>query len=217
MALLKAYIEREGGSKIECMFNPDELSLNQSNSWSADAAPGRNAPSMTFDGGSGGSLSLSLTLDTTDTGKAVTAHTAKLMELMAVDEKLPGYDKTTKMGRPPWVKFHWGDFHSFKAVVESLDLTYTYFADDGTPLRARANLSLKQYEPDDKWAKQNPTSGTPDPHRIHRVRPGDTLDRIAAEHYGTSAGWRDIAHANGIRDPLAITPGTVLSIPRRRA
>ena len=215
MAQVKAYLEREGGQKIPCLFNPNELSISKSNNWSADQGAGRTAPELSFDGGGGGSISLSLTLDTTDTGAAVTKHTAKLMNLMELDSKLPGYDKDTKTGRPPWVKFHWGDFHSFKSVVESLDVTYTYFADDGKPLRARANLSLKQYEPDDNWSKQNPTSGTPLPHRTHRVRPGDTLDRIAAEHYGVATAWRDIAAANGIADPLAITPGMILAIPKR--
>jgi Contractile injection system tube protein/LysM domain len=214
MAELKAYLEREGGDRIPCLFNPNELSVSQSNSWSADQVPGREAPELTFGGGQGGTMSLALVLDTTDTGDSVTKHSGKLLELMKLDESLPEYDKDKLTGRPPWVKFHWGDMHSFKAVVTSLDLTFTYFADDGTPLRARANLSLRQYEPDANWGKQNPTSGTPHPERVHRVRPGDTLDRIAAEHYGSATSWRVIADANGVRDPLALAPGMLLSIPK---
>jgi nucleoid-associated protein YgaU len=104
--------------------------------------------------------------------------------------------------------------HSFKAVVSSLDLSFIYFAADGTPLRARAELVLVQFERELAFGPQNPTSGTPHPHRVHRVNPGETLDRIAAAHYGDPTRWRAIAAANGIEDPLALEPGTVLAIPR---
>mgnify|MGYP003487327083 CR=1 FL=1 len=48
------------------------------------------------------------------------------------------------------------------------------------------------------------------------VRSGETLDRIAATHYGDPTQWRVIATANGIIDPLDLEPGRVLSIPRLR-
>jgi len=82
------------------------------------------------------------------------------------------------------------------------------------PLRAKAQLQLKQYQPEDSYGRQNPTSGTPRPHRVHRVQPGETLDRIAAKHYGDSTRWRALAEANGIADPLALRPGSLLAIPR---
>ena len=213
MAEVKAYLEREGGKRIPCRFNPSELQVTLSNNWSADSVPGGEAPELVFAGGGSGSMSLSLVLDTTDEGRTVTKYTDQLIDLMKLDPKLPGYDKKKKLGRPPWVRFHWGDIHSFTAVVESLDLTFTYFAANGTPLRARANLSLKQYEPDENWGRQNPTSGTPEPERLHQVQRGETLDRIAAAHYGKSSYWRDIATAIGILDPLAISPGDILAIP----
>jgi nucleoid-associated protein YgaU len=49
---------------------------------------------------------------------------------------------------------------------------------------------------------------------VHRIQPGETLDRIAAMHYGDSTRWRTIADGNGIEDPLALRPGALLSIPR---
>ena len=127
---------------------------------------------------------------------------------------LPGADAASGNVRPQWVKFHWGDLHSFKSVLTSLDLAFVYFAGDGTPLRARADVILTQFEQDAAFGPQNPTSGTPKPHRVHRVGPGETLDRIAATHYGDPTRWRDIAAANGVEDPLAVRPGTVLAIPR---
>lgn len=212
----KAYLETELGAKIPCLFNPTKLQMGKSNSWSSGNAKGRNAPTLAFDGGASGTMSLELIFDTTDVGTAVTAHTNKVADLMSVSTQLADYDETTNNGRPQWVKFHWGDMHTFKAVVSSMDLTFTYFSSTGVPLRANVNVSLTQYEPEASWGPQNPTSGTPSPQRLHQVQKGETLDRISARHYKDSTKWRLIAEANGITDPLALKPGSVLAIPRLR-
>lgn len=212
----KAFLETESGGRIPCLFNPAELKLHRANSWRSDSVPGKEAPELYFTGGDSGTLSLDLVFDTTAEGKAVTKYTNQLVNLMKIDPKLPGHDDGSNNGRPPWVKFHWGDLHSFKAVVSTLDLSFTYFGRSGMPLRARASVVLTQFEADEKWGPQNPTSGTPRPQRAHQVRNGETLDRIAATHYGDPTRWRDIAAANGVTDPLALVPGSYLAIPKPR-
>ena len=214
--LQKAYLEVETGARIECMFNPSAFAFSQANRWESDQVPGKNTPTMRYAGGAGGSFSLSLVFDTTSAGTAVTSYTNKLVKLMDVDTSLPGYDAARSNGRPPWVKFHWGtSLHSFKAVIRSLDVSFTYFSSEGLPLRANVNVNLEQFEPDANWGPQNPTSGTPKPNRTHQVQVGDTLDRISARYYGDPTQWRGIADANGIADPLDLRPGRVLAIPER--
>jgi LysM repeat protein len=214
--LQKAYLEVENGTRIECMFNPSKFSFSQSNRWESDTLPGKNTPTLRYAGGDSGSFSLSLLFDTTSAGTAVSIHTGKLLKLLDIDTSLSGYDAARNNGRPPWVKFHWGTtLHSFKAVVKSVEVTFTYFSSAGLPLRANVEMSLEQYEPDANWGPQNPTSGTPKPNRTHQVQVGDTLDRISARYYGDSTKWRVIAAANGIGDPLALTPGRLLAIPER--
>lgn len=210
----KAYLETETGTQIPCLFNPEQLSMSRNNSWAADTMPGRGVQTVRYQGASSGSLNLSLFFDTTDTGTDVSTYTGKIVQLMDVDTSLPGADQASNNVRPPWVKFHWGDLHSFKAVITSLSLSYTYFSSSGVPLRATMQLGLMQYEESDAFGPQNPTSGTPNPHRVHRVQPGETLDRISAKHYGDATKWRAIAEANGIQDPLALRPGTLLAVPR---
>ena len=147
--------------------------------------PGRTRR-HSFAGGEGGSFSLSLVFDTTSTGTAVTAHSNKLLKLMEVDTSLPGYDASRNNGRPPWVKFHWGThLHSFKAVVKSADVTFTYFSNEGLPLRL-CEMRLEQFEPDANWGRRNPTSATRKPNRTHQFS-GRHVDRIAS---GTTATRR---------------------------
>jgi nucleoid-associated protein YgaU len=212
--LEKAYLKVEGGTQIPCLFNPETLSLGASNNWSAEAAPGKGVQKLAYKGANSGTMSLELMFDTTASGAPVTNHTSKLMKLMEIDTSLPGTDETTNNARPPTVSFHWGNLHSFQAIVSNLQLTFTYFSSSGVPLRAKASISLTQYMAGNSYGPQNPTSGTPRPSRVHRVQPGETLDRISARYYGDSTRWRVLASANGLEDPLAIRAGALLDIPR---
>lgn len=211
---VKAFLEIEGGDRLPCLFNPNQLQLTRVNRWEGQARPGRGVPRLRYAGAEPGSLAVDLFFDTTHEGRAVTVYTGKIVHLMEVDPSLPGSDEATGNVRPPTVTFHWGDLHSFKAVVASLDLTFTYFSSAGVPLRARLALVLRQYEESRAFGPQNPTSGTPKPHRVHQVLAGETLDRIAARYYGDATRWRLLADANGIADPLAVRPGALLSVPR---
>lgn len=214
--LQKAFLTTETDERIECMFNPDRFEFAMSNRWVDNGTATAGNPSLRFVGGAGGRFNLSLVFDTTDTGVSVTQHTNKLLKLMEVDTTLPSYDSSRDVGRPPWVRFNWGtNIHTFKAIIVDLSIAFTYFSNEGLPLRSSVEMALEQFEPDANWTRQNPTSGTPHPHRTHTVGPGDTLDRIAATYYGDATNWRVIAAANGIVDPLALRPGSVLAIPDR--
>src|SRR6266513_1031339 len=68
-APVKAFIEPEHGDNIACLFNPAELTIAKSNQWAEVKAPGRNTPKLTFAQGQPGTISMELTLDTTDSGK----------------------------------------------------------------------------------------------------------------------------------------------------
>jgi len=211
----KAYLTIEGVSDpLPCLYNPREFTLSMTNSWSSKAQAGMDVQLAQFNGSEAGSMSMQLQFDTTGTGDAVTTYTDKLVALMKPDAQIQGASDASNNKRPRTVVFQWGKIKSWPAVVEKLGLKFTYFGADGTPLRADVDITLKQYANPDDMEKQNPTSGTPKPHRVHRVQPGETLDRISAHYYGDSTRWRALAVANGLEDPLAIRPGYVLAIPR---
>lgn len=207
-APVKAYLETEDGKRINFLFNPDTLNVTRTVKWDPQKSPGENAPSLTFSNGESATLGFLIWLDTTATGSDVTAYTNQLLNLTKVD---------TSKKRPLWVKLKWGSLKSFKAVITSVTLKFTYFASNGTPLRASADLKLTQFEDEQVYPLQNPTSGTRQPERMHRVQPGETLDRIAYLAYGDSTQWRLIAHRNKVLDPFRLRPGTRLVLPEREA
>jgi hypothetical protein len=214
----KAFLKFERSNEpLECLFNPESITIVKTNSWDKPgqaAQPGKPSPTLMFKGQEPGTLNFELTFDTTESGAPVTNYTNKLLSYMEIDSTLPGTDENSNNGRPPFVVFHWGQLYSFPAVILSASVSFTYFSSSGVPLRAKVTLSLQQYMKSRAFTKQNPTSGTPNPHRVHRVQPGETLDRISARYYGDSTRWRVLATANGIEDPLAIRPGSLLSVPQ---
>ncbi len=213
----KAALVLEPNSKIapkdtiKCLFNPEQFSLAKSVSWVAADTKYVNAPKMAFTKGGSSTLDLELIFDTTDTGKTVTTFTDQLLRLTEVNDNLP--TPGSAVHRPPTVRFTWGEFQSFEAYVKQVSITYTYFSADGVPLRAKAKVGLEQAEDDDTWLPQNPTSGTPNPHRVHVFQTGESLDSLATKYYGDPTQWRTIAEANRIDDPLQIPPGTAIKVP----
>lgn len=213
MGLRKAELRTETSQVIPCLFNPAEITISKSNTWKGDPLPGVDAPKVRFQGGASATLAVTLMLDTTNTGTDVTEHTNALLNLMKVDPALPGGDPQRNSARPPWVEFHWGSLHSFKAVLERLSLRFTYFSGGGMPLRAKADLGLKQWDDERFLPLQNPTSHASSLHSVHTLMSGDTLDRLAARYYRDPTRWRLIAEANLIVDPLDLRPGASLVIP----
>jgi nucleoid-associated protein YgaU len=213
VGLVKAELRTETNQDFKCLFNPAEITVAKSNSWNAGEAKGVNAPKLRFQGGQSATLNVTLMFDTTDEGTDVTVHTNKLLDLMTVKKELPGADAQRNSARPPWVEFRWGTFHSFKAVVERLNLRFIYFSSGGMPLRAKADLSLRQWTDEEAQPLQNPTSHASSLHSVHTLITGDTLDRIAARYYRDPTRWRLIADENGIVDPLDLPIGSPISIP----
>lgn len=228
MAVTKAFLEilyqGKPKQKVPCLFNPETIKITRSNSWgdgkrggeestTGKGAPGHGILDLEFNGLNNGSLSLELFFDTTDTGKPVTEHTDKIMAAMDIEGDASGASPSTQNAQPPRVVFRWGQLQTFQCVIKSASLTFKYFSSAGVPLRADLSLELGQYGDDSAYPRQNPTSGTLLPHRVHRVQPGETLDRISARYYSDSTRWRMLAVANGIEDPLAIRPGSLITVP----
>lgn len=206
MTTTKAFLMSEIGVRVQCQFNPTQLQTSKTVNWSEQNALGRDAPELWWNGGGSGEMTLELFLDASDVGVPLVRTTTTLLLLT---KEMP------LLFRPPWVVFVWGTFFTHQSVITSLSFTYTYFSETGTPLRARASISLRQFD-EALLPLQNPTSHTPVPHETHVVTAGETLDRIAAQHYRDSGKWRLLAETNGVTDPSRLVPGTILVIPDLR-
>jgi nucleoid-associated protein YgaU len=201
--------------ELECQFNPAELTIKKSVTWSGEVSPNFNAPYLQFGGGESATYNLSLFFDAYSEKEPtdVREFTNKLLTLT-----LRGGGRAMFLlpfADPPLVTFIWGKITLFKAVVESVQISYTLFAQDGTPIRAKADVAFKQNEliGDDIIPAQNPTSRT-DSRKTRIAHSRQRLDQIAYEEYGDSRYWRLLAEANQMDDPFQLADGQILVIPQ---
>jgi hypothetical protein len=189
-------------------FNPDSISLGKRVSWKSTTTTGGDVSDSQYGGGEAPMLDLKdLVFDTTDTGKDVRDTYRLLVELSEIDPDT--VDSNTGKGTPAKCRFEWGSFLSFTAVITNLAQTFTMFKPDGTPLRAKVSVTLKQV-PENLQA-QNPTSRS-EARKIWVVQEGQTLDWIAYQEYGNAAHWRHIAETNDLMNPRDLYPGQRLKL-----
>ncbi|WP_217923594.1 LysM peptidoglycan-binding domain-containing protein [Miltoncostaea oceani] len=209
--LTKAYLRLESGEQIDCWFNPAEYTISKSNKWTVKPVVGQGMPTAQFGGGDAQKLTLDLLFDDADRADGdVRGITNSLFAAMSVDK---AYASGKNSGRPPMIEFGWGATTTFKAVCDSLKVQFLLFRPNGTPVRAKATISLIQAEPTVGKGPQNPTTRGEAGLRTHVVRDGDSIQSVAHSAYGDATLWRRIAEANGIDDPMSLPRGTVLSIP----
>ncbi|MDI2031954.1 LysM peptidoglycan-binding domain-containing protein [Saccharopolyspora sp. TS4A08] len=197
--------------EVRFQFNPNRLSLTKSTEWRRK--PARMADESAtpeFVGSGPRSLSLEVFLDATD--KHDGSVEKKVEDLMLACVPTPK-SLAAKKPASPWVRFEWGTAKttSFDGVLSSFSVEYSLFDVDGTPLRATCSLSIEEAGADTPG--QNPTSGSENARRTHRVVAGDSLAHLAWQEYGDATAWRLIAEANDIDDPMILAPGAELLVP----
>jgi hypothetical protein len=195
----QASLEIEGGTTLECWFNPTQYSISKANEWTARPVVGSSLPRAQFGGGHARELTVDLLFDAGPKGD-VTKATDQLFQMMEVDPALATGRRN--QARPPTLKLSWGTFMSFKAVCRHLDVQFTVFRADGTASRAFASL---------------PTTRADARLRSHVVREGDSLQSIAFHYYQDATRWPTIAEHNRIDNPLALRRGHRLTIPLESA
>ena len=201
---------KEKVGELEFQFNPKEFSMDKTSNWKEkESKPAKKGPKPEFTGGTPRSMSVEVFLDYTDRPKG--ADISKDIDLLfstcgptpkSIQQNTPS---------PPFVTFGWGEKMQFEAFVESVSVKFTLFSSQGKPLRATANLKLKEIPKEQ--AKQNPTSGALAATRVHTVVEGDSLASIAYNEYGDPQLWRAIAIANNVDDPMRVPAGANLLLP----
>lgn len=200
---------KAGGMAVPCMFNPYEYRITKTNSFSQQPKNDSDVTQAEFQSAGPQTLTLSLYFDTYETGEDVSQTTRKLWKLMMT--KTQRQSRRGKKVPPPQVAFEWGVFF-FVAYITSMTQTFTLFKQDGTPVRAKVDVTFTQYVDVDDYPSQAARGGT-FYEQAWRVIAGERLDTIAGEVYGDPQKWRLIAERNHITNPYALQPGQILQIP----
>ncbi|AQR73139.1 peptidoglycan-binding protein [Sphingomonas sp. LM7] len=204
--------EKPGGQKVSVQFNPETLKVTFANQLvqpqGGDQAAGNTG--RQFVGAGTTKLALTLWFDVTammeDAVDDVRRLTQKVIFFMT-----PTPDKAdAKKMVPPATRFVWGSF-LFDGIVEGLEESLEYFSPDGKPLRAQITLTLGQQKiltAEFKGDGKVPSSPGQKP--MSQAKQGDTAQSMAAKN--GKSDWKGMASANGIEDPLRLSPGQLIDV-----
>jgi hypothetical protein len=200
--------------RLEVLFNPTEYSIDRETTFAEVAIPGLDSPVLQYVRGNGDKMTFELFLDVTDTmqdGKVVTGQSVRESFVRPLELLMLQHEK---LHAPPPVQILWGkEVVMESAVATTLSVKYTLFDSAGLPVRATANLTLREHRSAAAQLAERHLQ-SPDLTNVATVRAGDTLPAIAFREYGDATLWRPIAVANAIANPLALAPGESISVPK---
>lgn len=207
------------GRRMEVQYNPTEFSFTKGVTYAEIGIPGLDMPVQQFVRGNAESVSVELFFDTTEFGtgddagvKPVTLLTDQFYQLIRVDPRIKA---------PPVCLFSWGDEgfpgsnlrqgdtqlreNGFRCLVESVTQKFTLFNPQGIPLRATLSVKLREYQ-----TLTDLVEATEE--EVTLIEDNVTLDQVASRVFNDPTKWREIAAFNNVDDPLALTPGSLLSL-----
>ena len=112
------------------------------------------------------------------------------------------------------MKLNWGKgpLENFDSRLMSVDIEYTSFERNGSPLRAVLKTSFTEdLDPEKRTAQER--SSSPDLTHTRIVRSGDTLPLLSKEIYGSAKYYLQLARVNNLSNFRDLTPGTELIFP----
>ncbi len=200
--------------KLPVMFNPTDYTVSQDINYARAAIPGLSQPLLQFVNGNVPTLEMELFLDTNEAvqvnGRTIAAAHSDVRNLTQQVTNLMAIDSTTHA--PPVLLFTWASL-SFTCVLGRVAQKFVMFLGDGTPVRARLQVSFQGYHNATAEAKEVKRQ-TADYSKSYTVAQGDTLSKIAALVYGNPALWRPIGMNNDLDDSINLTIGRQLLIPQ---
>ncbi len=113
--------------------------------------------------------------------------------------------------RPRTLLVLWGTYYAM-VCISKIDVKYTLFRKNGTPLRAELDITFTETTP---LVLQNLIQGllSPDLTSRRKVDAGDTLPLMCYKIYDDSRYYMEVAKANGITNFRDIQPGVELDFP----
>jgi LysM repeat protein len=197
--------------EFEVLFNPTQYSIEASNSWKEQERI-RMKPELQFTGQSLKKLTMELFFDTYEQKEDVRQHTSRITQLLVAD-----IDESNGK-RPPRCELSWaqqnpsGSDFPFIGVLESVTQQFVLFLSNGSPVRAKLNVSFKEYIPPTQHEQEQPRAGS-FPAQTYTVKAGDTLSAIAGRLWDNPTLWRLLADENTIINPRSLEPGRILTVP----
>lgn len=192
----------------KALINPDKYSQRYEIHFNDEQGLGTPNATLKYKKTTPAGLDFELIFD--GTGVLSTSRTDVLSDITNFKNVVYYYNGT--IHKPNYLRLIWGKGLSFQCQLTSLSFTYTLFKSDGSPLRAKANVSFKEYQtPAQITAKSNNQS--PDMTHEVMVRAGDNLPAMTYAVYGDNNHYLKVAAYNKLDNFRHLVPGTKILFP----
>lgn len=220
---IKAYKKRarSDGDLIgtfEAMFNPASFSQKYEIQYGKNQGLNSTNKQVNYSRSKPRELNLKLVLDGTG------VHTMGILQIGAqktVSDRVKEFiDLTFRMNgtihEPNFLVVEWGGKEDggliFSCRLASVNVSYTSFERNGSPLRAELDVILiSDQDTKKRMAQENKSS--PDLTHYRIVKNGDTLPLLCKEIYGKAVYYLQIARVNGLDNFRDLEPGQELFFP----
>lgn len=145
------------GSEIDVQFNPASLKLDLANKVEGGDSKGRQ--NRQYLGKTSTMLTFDLHFDTADQGTTDAPVSVRTLTASVERFVLPKGDGNTKE-KPPKARFHWDEL-IIDGIIESVSIDFDLFAPNGTPLRAKMGVSIKEQDAKYELLQTGPGANQP--------------------------------------------------------
>jgi LysM repeat protein len=202
---------------FEVQYNPETLSIRHESVFQDQQGIGTTSGSARFSHSRSKNLTVNLVLDGTHVGyfgvellRHVPSVAEQLDDFLAIC-----YQTQSSSHEPSYLKLSWGNGvlgKSFDCRLQSVDVKYTSFGRDGSPLHAELVAQfVEALDPKKKAAADGHNS--PDLTHRRTVVAGDTLPLLCREIYGSAEYYLRVAEVNGLDEFRRLRPGQELVFP----
>ena len=202
---------------FEVMFNPASITTQHHNVFQRKSGQGSSSQNLFYQYTQSQDIQLELVFDgtgVTEVGllnifgktKSVSDRVKEFLDLC--------FYRDGTLHEPKFLRLNWGQgpLQNFDTRLMSVDIEYTTFDQDGSPLRAVLTTHFTEdIDPKKRVAAEK--SSSPDLTHTRIVRSGDTLPLLSKEIYGSAKYYLQLAKINNLNDFRNLTPGVELIFP----
>ena len=207
----------------EVMLNPETVTEKYEVKYTETTPPGSTSAELKFDKILPQTFDLNLVFDSTG---ILTDDNSLGTNLLSVEEPESVPDQITRfksvvlkyvgeVHQPRYIALVWGatdEDKLFKGRMTNLEINYTLFKPDGTPIRAKAKATFKEsitIEDQNNEKKDN----SPDLTHVRTVKEGDTLPLMTHRIYGDPKYYLEVARVNGLKNFRNLEVGSKIVFP----
>ncbi|MEE9361206.1 MAG: LysM peptidoglycan-binding domain-containing protein [Cellulophaga sp.] len=205
-----AYNSNKYSSQIgscDVKINPSSYSHDYQVKYNNDTAQGAPGATLKFKGIPPENVSFEIYFDATG---AIENNTTPVKTLLDQFKNVC-FLYNGDIHEPNYLIISWGSL-VFKCKLTSMNINYTLFKQDGTPLRAKASVKFEEAIDANLIAKEA-NNKSPDLTHFILVKEGDTLPLLCFRTYGDCQYYLDVAKYNSIVNFRNLKPGATIYFP----